>query len=90
MTEACKTLDRFIHARIASKRVELLSKCNENEMGEAHVDLLTALMGQEQAHDDRFLRDDEDYKHRREERGHKRQDIVSDDYPHRRHHGDRR
>ncbi|KAG4914412.1 hypothetical protein JHK87_051969 [Glycine soja] len=59
MTEACKTLDRFIHARIASKRVELLSKCNENEMGEAHVDLLTALMGQEQAHDDRFLRDDE-------------------------------
>lgn len=57
MTEACKTLDQFIHARIASKREEL-SKYNENEMGEAHhVDLLTALMREGKAHDDKFLRD---------------------------------
>ena len=57
MTEACKTLDQFIHACIASKR-EKLSKYNENEMGEAHhVDLLTALMREGKAHDDKFLRD---------------------------------
>ncbi|TKY50476.1 Alkane hydroxylase MAH1 [Spatholobus suberectus] len=61
MTEACKTLDQFIHARIATKREEL-SKYNESETAEAQVDLLTALMrelgkGQAQAHDDGFLRD---------------------------------
>ncbi|TKY50478.1 Alkane hydroxylase MAH1 [Spatholobus suberectus] len=61
MTEACKTLDQFIHARIATKREEL-SKYNETETAEAQVDLLTALMrelgkGQAQAHDDGFLRD---------------------------------
>uniref|UniRef100_A0A0R0EGK4 Cytochrome P450 n=1 Tax=Glycine max TaxID=3847 RepID=A0A0R0EGK4_SOYBN len=55
MTEACKTLDQFIHACIASKRVEL---SNDNEMGEAHhVDLITALMREKQTHDDRFIRD---------------------------------
>ncbi|KAK7381436.1 hypothetical protein VNO78_34124 [Psophocarpus tetragonolobus] len=56
MTEACKTLDQFIHACIASKR-EKLSKCNKSEMGEAHFDLLTALMREEKEHDDTFLRD---------------------------------
>ncbi|RDX62868.1 Alkane hydroxylase MAH1, partial [Mucuna pruriens] len=58
MTEACKTLDEFIHARIASKREEI-GKCKEyHETGEAHVDLLTALMREgAEAHDDGFLRD---------------------------------
>lgn len=55
MTEACKTLDQFIHACIASKR-EDLSMYKENEKGEAHVDLLTSLM-REEAHEDKFLRD---------------------------------
>ncbi|KAK7313898.1 hypothetical protein VNO77_39103 [Canavalia gladiata] len=35
-------------------------------------------------------REDEDHRHRKEERGRRRQGIESDDYPHRRHHGDRR
>ncbi|XP_029131029.1 alkane hydroxylase MAH1 [Cajanus cajan] len=55
MTEACKTLDQFIHACIASKR-EDLSMYKENEKGEAHVDFLTSLM-REEAHEDKFLRD---------------------------------
>ncbi|KAL2335748.1 hypothetical protein Fmac_016961 [Flemingia macrophylla] len=57
MTQACKTLDQFIHACIASKR-EDLSKYKENEKAEAddHVDLLTSLM-REETHEDKFLRD---------------------------------
>ncbi|XP_027355090.1 peptidyl-prolyl cis-trans isomerase CYP59 [Abrus precatorius] len=35
-------------------------------------------------------REDEDYRHRKKERGHRRRDVESDDYPHRRHHGERR
>ncbi|XP_061340666.1 peptidyl-prolyl cis-trans isomerase CYP59 isoform X3 [Gastrolobium bilobum] len=35
-------------------------------------------------------REGEDYRHGREERGHRRQDTESDDYPRRRHHGERR
>jgi len=61
LIEACKTLDEFIYACIASKR-EDLSKEGENETGETfHVDLLTTVMreGKEkgQAHEDIFLRD---------------------------------
>jgi len=61
MTDACKTLDQFILACIASKREEL-SKFRESEMGEAHADLLTTLMKEgkgegEVSHDDGFLRD---------------------------------
>ncbi|KAK7381437.1 hypothetical protein VNO78_34125 [Psophocarpus tetragonolobus] len=54
MTEACKTLDQFIHACIASKREEIRKY---NGKGDVHVDLLTALMREEEAHDDTFLRD---------------------------------
>jgi len=61
MREACKTLDEFIYACIASKR-ENLSKYEENDTEETfHVDLLTTLMregkGKGQAHEDVFLRD---------------------------------
>ncbi|ESW22916.1 hypothetical protein PHAVU_004G005900 [Phaseolus vulgaris] len=62
MTEACKTLDEFIYACIASKRKNL-SKCIEkNETEEtSDVDLLTTLMreGKEKGeeYDDIFLRD---------------------------------
>jgi len=57
MTEACKSFDQFIHALIASK-LEALSKCNENETGEASADLLTTLMREgKEEHDARFLRD---------------------------------
>ncbi|XP_027358756.1 alkane hydroxylase MAH1-like [Abrus precatorius] len=58
LTKACKTFDQFLYACIASKR-QVLSKCTKNEMAEAQVDLLTALMREEKGHalDDKFLRD---------------------------------
>ncbi|KAK7381433.1 hypothetical protein VNO78_34118 [Psophocarpus tetragonolobus] len=56
MTEACKTLDQFIYACIASKREEQC-KYKENETGEAHADLLTAVMREGKGHEDGFLRD---------------------------------
>ncbi|KAK7316475.1 hypothetical protein VNO77_35533 [Canavalia gladiata] len=59
MTQACETFDEFLYAYIASKR-QKLSKYNDNQMVDTHqVDLLTALMREENAktHDDKFLRD---------------------------------
>ncbi|RDY11361.1 Alkane hydroxylase MAH1, partial [Mucuna pruriens] len=56
MTEACKTFDQFVHARIASKREEV-SKYKEDETGEGRVDLLTALLREGKGHGDGFLRD---------------------------------
>ena len=59
MTLACKVFDQFIDSCIASKREEL-SKYTKIEMAEAEVDLLSALMREEekgQVHDDKFLRD---------------------------------
>ncbi|XP_061370975.1 alkane hydroxylase MAH1-like [Gastrolobium bilobum] len=61
LTQACKIFDEFLYACIASKQEEL-SKCDKNnEIAEAHVDLLTYLMREEkeqqQQHDDKFLRD---------------------------------
>ncbi|XP_047172822.1 alkane hydroxylase MAH1-like [Vigna umbellata] len=58
MTEACRTIDKFIYSLIESKREEL-SKCTEEEMNEAPSDMLTVLMTEHggSEHDDKFVRD---------------------------------
>ncbi|CAI8594559.1 unnamed protein product [Vicia faba] len=60
MTEACKIFDKFLYDCIASKREELLKNCNKNEKNH-HVDLLTAMIGEENSkgseNANKFLRD---------------------------------
>ncbi|PNX62082.1 cytochrome p450 86b1-like protein, partial [Trifolium pratense] len=68
MTKACKIFDHFLFSCIASKREELTKHCKNNEINAEsdethHVDLLTALIREEQKNkdsessDDKFLRD---------------------------------
>ncbi|KAK2414792.1 alkane hydroxylase MAH1 [Trifolium repens] len=68
MTEACKIFDQFLFSCIASKREELMKNCKNNEIDTEsdetrHVDLLTALIREEQKNmdsessGDKFLRD---------------------------------